>query len=77
MVLQIGIVITDKSVVNTTDFAAATSSAPYFAARSDVVLPAGVADKSTATPITKGLIPHILHTANTASGMTIRRSIAK
>ena len=43
----------------------------YLAASITVVLPAGIADNSTITPITKLLIPQSLSTKNTVAGIAI------
>ena len=49
-----GTVITDKAVLSTTHLAAESASAPYLAARSDVVDPAGIAARKTDTPVISG-----------------------
>lgn len=65
----------DNIVVSTTHFVANSASRLYFTARMAVVVPAGIAARSTETPATKSGTPHNLHPINTPKGISINRKI--
>lgn len=74
-ILQIGILIMERMVDATTSFVAKISSQPYLDARILVVAPAGMAVKSTQTPVTRDGSFMSRQTTYKASGISTRRRI--
>mgnify|MGYP000396984399 CR=1 FL=1 len=71
--LHIGVVSSEAAVENTTSFTENSSSQSYLEASIVVVAPAGIAARSTLTPLTRLSICSIQHGINTQNGIMIKR----
>ena len=68
--LQIGVVISEATVENTTTLVANTASPSYLEAKMLVVAPAGIAVSNTQAPVTMGAIFKRRHGMNTMTGIS-------